>query len=448
MANPFQAAYQGGQNAYAISQRDKQERKDFRDQQAIANILDRYNNPDDPLSYNQTVNQILGSIRNPQQRQNAMAALQQQEQMNQERLARERKAKGLKVAGLSPELADLDPALLRSIYTQKSLDSILNPGVNKQVNGTGLLQGVDQQSSNDVSPQRSLYTEDQIAAVSTINPQLAGQMQKHNENVRNEIQKRKDQEYKRFIDDRTYHSKYSQEQEQEVNATEERLIKNKQARELAKNAYENEDLSFFSWDNIANMTGLENLRTARGAQLVLAAKDTLINNLGKVSARGQNLWLERRMASMFPQVGQNLEANQTMEAMLEGEDLLDSAYVNAFNKIAAEDEEKYGYVRKDASKRARKFQNSVSNDILKRTAYRTKVIAENEILNKGLSALKKEVGKEVPKGTPLTVGMAKLYKEKYGENYKKKAAKDGYTVPSYDDVKMYLMDYDEYLGTF
>jgi hypothetical protein len=144
MANPFQAAYQGGQNAFAISQRDKQERKDYRDQQAITNILDRYNNPDDPLSYNQTVNQILGSIRNPQQRQNAMAALQQQEQTRLGNQQIENLKQYYKSIGQDPNLAYAPESVQKQVTGPEPKDPIaidvqkkINADATKQIQNAG-----------------------------------------------------------------------------------------------------------------------------------------------------------------------------------------------------------------------------------------------------------------------------------------------------------------------
>lgn len=454
MTDPFftsKFAQQAGTTAYNVRQQAQKERLQQRDQSRIGSILQKYNDPSNPLSYNQAMNEILMSI-SPENQTSYMNALGAQEKQRQEQFQRSRTAAALQSQGLDPTLADLDPQVLKQIYQQKQLKEILGPS--ESLNTQQPIENVDYRTS--VSPEspditglrNQLIPDEKIAQVNAINPSLGAQLQKKNENIQNRIQRLEDQRYKRFTDERDYHTKFSQKQEEKVNDVEESLLKNKAARDLARNAFESEDLSFFSWDNIANKTGLENLRTAKGAQLTLAAKDSLLNNLSKVTSRGQNLWMEKRMSSMFPQVGQNLEANQTFDAMLEGEALLDEAYVNAFNKFKSEDEEKYGYVRKDVHDRARAFRKSVANKILKRTAYRTKVIEENALLNKGLSKLKADVGKHVVPGTILTVAMGSLYHDKYGENYKKVAKSHGYEVPNDEEIFDYLKDYDEYVGLF
>ena len=52
--------------------------------------------------------------------------------------------------------------------------------------------------------------------------------------------------------------------------------------------------------------------------------------------------------------------------------------------------------------------------------------------------MKKQVGKNVSKGTPLTLAMAKLYVEKFGkEDALKVAEKNGYRIPTMEEFSSY-----------
>lgn len=204
--------------------------------------------------------------------------------------------------------------------------------------------------------------------------------------------------------------------------------------DLARNAVETGNLGFFSLDNLANRTGLDVFRTAKGSQLITAGKENLLNNMGRVSARAQNIWFEQRLDSMFPQIGQSREANLTILEMLEGEEALDKAYVNEFDRQAENDEQKFGYVKKDIERRVRSELQPLEKRLFDRTSYRLKDIEERE---KGLTNLKKEVGKKVPKGTPLTLTMAKLYKDKFGNDALSAAKKNGYTIPTIEEFQFY-----------
>lgn len=71
------------------------------------------------------------------------------------------------------------------------------------------------------------------------------------------------------------------------------------------------DLSFWSPDNIAEMTGLEFLRTAKGGQFKTAAKTYFINDL-KTSGARPNQFLEKQFVDALAKIGRSEEANETV----------------------------------------------------------------------------------------------------------------------------------------
>lgn len=246
---------------------------------------------------------------------------------------------------------------------------------------------------------------------------------------------------KKANEERAYHTGFSKEQEQKANELREALPKKEFALDFARNAIETGDVSFFSPDKLADITGIDLFRTAKGAQLVTAGKENLLSNMSRASAKAQNLWFEQRLNSMFPKIGQDREANLTVQEMLEGELAMDKAYLDQFDKLADQDQKTYGFVKKDIAKRARDSVKPIEKEILKRTTYRMKELEEGE---KGLQTVKKEVGKNVVKGTPLTLSMAKLYKDKFGESALKVAEKNGYYIPTLEEFKIFQQTPQEF----
>lgn len=273
-----------------------------------------------------------------------------------------------------------------------------------------------------------------IAQASMFDPNLARSLQHAKDVALREQREGQKAERKEFEGERKYHTEFSKDAQKEADQLRTAIPKKEYALNFARNAIETGNLDFFSLDKLADITGSDLFRTAKGAQLVTAAKENLLSNMGRVSARAQNIWFEQRLNSMFPKIGQSDEANLTVQEMLEGEVEMDKAYLKAFDRISQEDNEKYGFERKDIKKRAQDSIKGEEKEILKRTSYRMKQLEENET---GLSKLKSEVGKNVIKGTPLTLAMAKLYKDKFGENALKIAEKNGYHIPTIEEFQTY-----------
>lgn len=271
---------------------------------------------------------------------------------------------------------------------------------------------------------------DQIATLSLLYPEL-GKV----------LQSQKKQKYKEFSVERDYHTGFSKEAEKLAENIRETSPKKETALNFSRNAVETGDLSYFSLDKLADITGVDLFRTAKGAELITAGKENLLSNMSRVSARAQNIWFEQRLNSMFPKIGQSREANLTTQEMLEGELAMDKGYLKEFDRLSSEDMKKYGYVKKDIAKRARKANEPLEKELFKRSSYRMKEIEEVE---KGIDTLKKEVGKNVVKGTPLTLAMAKLYKDKFGDNALAIAKKNGYYIPSLEEFKIFQLRPEEY----
>lgn len=307
----------------------------------------------------------------------------------------------------------------------------------------------NERGSENVVGLGSLYPQEKIYQAALVDPQIANQMQKHNDTILTEGRHREKQQLladqhraQEFDRERSYHTQFSKEAEKEVEGLRSSLPKKQMALQFARDAIESGELDYFSKDKLADATGIDLFRTSKGAQLVTAGKENLLSNMSRVSGKAQNMWFEQRLNSMFPKIGQSKEANLTTMEMLEGEEALDQAYLNAFDRLSEQDMKEHGYVKKDISKRARDQIKPIEKEIFQRTTYRMKEIEEQE---QGIQELKKKVGKNVPKGTPFTLAMAKLYTEKFGDKAIDVARKNGYSVPTLEEFKRYRTTHQEML---
>jgi hypothetical protein len=247
--------------------------------------------------------------------------------------------------------------------------------------------------------------------------------------------KRRETEHKRFTEERQYHTEGLKETEKNITGLRESLPKKKVALALARDAIESGEVGEFSLNNLAERTGLPEFKTAKGAQLITASKENLLSNMARTSARAQNQWFEQRLSSMFPQVGQSKEANETIQLMLEGEYQMDENYLNAFNDLSNRDQEKYGYIRKDIDQRAREMTDKINDKILEKTSFKTREVYERE---KGITWMLEHSQQKVAKGTPLTPQMAKILATKYDGDFKKAAEmakKLGYKIPTREEAE-------------
>lgn len=306
-------------------------------------------------------------------------------------------------------------------------------------------QGTPNQGGFDASQ----LSDQDILELTNIDPNMGRQAQ-HAKDValREKTSKQKfdfnkeKEERDKFEADRSYHTGFSKESDKQANSLRESLPKKEMSLNYARQAVESGDIGYFSPDKLADATGVDLFRTAKGAQLITAGKENLLSNMSRVSAKGQNQWFEQRLNSMFAKIGQSEEANLTVQEMLEGELAIDQAYLSAFDNLASQDQEKYGFEKKDIEKRARNFIKPYEKEVMNRSSYRMKQLEEKE---KGLNKMQAEVGKNVIKGTPLTMAMANLYVKKFGkEKALSVAEKNGYKIPTKEEFMIYTLQPQEY----
>jgi hypothetical protein len=314
-----------------------------------------------------------------------------------------------------------DPALQGVMYKERAKDTR-----NQQ-----LLEALGLSSSMESADMRSFepggLNNEKIALLGLVNPQIASLIQRQKEAEEKAKQSESKEQRRQFESERDYNTSLTKNIREEISGLQKALPKKESALNLAKEALETGDLGFFTRDKLADLTGIGAFRSAKGAQLITAGKENLLGNISRVTAKAANQWFEQRLNSMFPQIGQSREANETILEMLKGELAMDQAYLKEYEKQAAEDRAKYGYLREDIESRIRKAVEPQEKKILDRTSYRLRQIYEGE---QGPEFLRKNAEKKVPRGTPLTVEMAQLLLDKYGDRAEAEAKKLGYTIPS------------------
>lgn len=100
-----------------------------------------------------------------------------------------------------------------------------------------------------------------------------------------------------------------------------------------KDAILNRDLSFWSYDNLAEMTGLEGLRSPEGALFKTAGKEYFLGSIQRAGAR-PNQWIEQQISDMLQKIGRSTAANLTVSRALENELDIDQKRVDLTNEIS------------------------------------------------------------------------------------------------------------------
>jgi hypothetical protein len=257
---------------------------------------------------------------------------------------------------------------------------------------------------------------------------------------RNRAQKAEKFQQDVFQKDRDWNTKVSEDFRKYITGIKRSLPATEAALNLSRNSIESGELGPWSANNLAAILGRPELLTASGAALNLAAKENLLGNLARGSGRAHNTWLEQVAIGAFPRAGQSLAANLTVQEGIEADLALRKAQSDAYDLISEQDMKKQGYEGADIEKRVNAAVQPMEDEILKRTAYRTRSIYEGE---KGPKELAKMINKKPPSGTPLTRGMFQVFFNKTDKNLDlrarssqaiKKAKQLGYII--YPDAKV------------
>ncbi len=193
----------------------------------------------------------------------------------------------------------------------------------------------------------------------------------------------------------------------------EQIPQKRTALNLMKDAVANRNLSFFSPDNLAELTGIEGLRSPEGAIFKTAGKEYFLGNIARAGAR-PNQWIEQQISDMMAKIGRSPEANFSVFRALENELDLDEERIRLTAEISDRltkegdlSQGKLGSIlNKELSQYAEKKQDILFNDLRA-----IKAIAEKE----------PQRFRKVEKGTKVSDFIAQALLQQFNNDPKKAA---------------------------
>ena len=301
------------------------------------------------------------------------------------------------------------------------------PGVDQQQQG-----GFQQQQSNGQPPQQSLagLSDNQLVAmqgsgISQVKSLADGEM------------KRREMDRRNFREDRSFAYSKNKKFFEQLETDADSIADQREALENITGAIKEGNTSFFSQDNFANFLGKygEGLRTAKGAQLINAQKEFLLSNIGRAGAR-PNIWIEQQISGALTKLGRSNEANLTVASALKARLERGEAKQEISRNLENFYIERDGTIPSNFTNIVREQMKPVEENIQKKLSYKLRKLHEKENSGK----LEELSMKKVPQGTPLTLEMANILKNKYGDKDKlrENAKKLGYSIPTSDEYRSYL----------
>lgn len=126
------------------------------------------------------------------------------------------------------------------------------------------------------------------------------------------------------------------------------------AHQAMQDAISSGELGFFTLNNLAEITGIEGLRSPKGAAFKTASKEFFLGNLSRVGSRGLNQMMEKVVQDMGPKIGRKTEANLAINEILNAENDVINKEIELTNKISRDYRSKYGKYPEDLSERVLK----------------------------------------------------------------------------------------------
>jgi hypothetical protein len=272
-------------------------------------------------------------------------------------------------------------------------------------------------------------SDDELAKIAVQNPQLAQILEKRKESQIQRNQRQEDIQRRKFEADRAFESKRSEpilKKNDEIRAS---LPVRNTAREVMKKAIQSGKVGSLK-DYLADVTGIEPLRSNEGSVFKTASKEYFLRNLARAGAR-PNQWIEQQIADAQAKFGRNMSSNLNTIALMEFEDDIDAKRSELIDDIASSMQSEQGYVSGDVSKIADTMMKPYVEQRQSDLAYEMRKNQEQED-PKLITDLSK-----VTLGTPLTVEKAQYLLEEFGDDAMSVAKKLGYSLPNESTLGKY-----------
>lgn len=388
------------------------------DESSIESILSQAMNSNDPAILQNSIGKILSQVSPERQGtaiqylQNTMSTLQKkQEQVNRNQAAQQ--------VGINPNLPD---ALQKIQYENQLLDNRAQGIMGSSASETGMQdQNIfpigQHQVQQSIDRGLRAASDDQLVQLTGVKgySEPAKQELKRRQEERNITEKKEDRRSR-------FGEKLAEKVLVRADEIAEMLPQKQSALNLMNKAITDKDLSFFSRDNLAEITGIEGFRSPEGSIFKTAAKEYFLGNLVRAGAR-PNQWIEQQISDMLTKIGRSTEANLSVSRALQNELDIDKERVRLTHEIADELDKSGGDYRKlgsmvntRLSKYAEDKQRELFNDLRA-----IKSIAEKTYQKLG----------KVEKGSQISQVVAQALLRQTNNDPKKaaeEARKLGYTV--------------------
>lgn len=275
-----------------------------------------------------------------------------------EGIKRDRIKKNLMTMGLSPGIADLDPRIaaqvVRQEMAQKGMKDLLGlleeqpPAVTEEqppaiTEGEGVppTEGVEPVPKE--VPKGLGRLSDEKLVIYAGQGGNVGEIAKAELLRRSQIQKGEERKEERKGE---RHARISEKVLIKADEQAAEIPQKTAALESMELAVKERNMGFFSRDNLAEITGVEGLRSPEGALFLTASKEYFLGSLKRAGAR-PNQWIERQIQKMLPKVGRTTEANLSVVEALRADLAVENKRLELTEQLANESEEKYGYVHRN-----------------------------------------------------------------------------------------------------
>lgn len=161
-----------------------------------------------------------------------------------------------------------------------------------------------------------------------------------------------------------------------------------------EDAVVNGDLSFWSPDNWANITGIEALRTAKGAQFLSSAKNYFIDDL-KASGARPNMFIEKQLVDALAKIGRSEEANLAVLESFKFKNDLQKNWLETVRGLEKHYDETLGYLPGNISRVAEEMNKPFVIERQKKYESRLKEIAIQEKMKANKSPKSKKESKSM-----------------------------------------------------
>jgi hypothetical protein len=263
-------------------------------------------------------------------------------------------------------------------------------------------------SQSQISSMASRYTPDQIARITLKNPSFGNLLLKEKEaqqreDIANRKLQQRDSEFnqKQNLEERKFAFQTNQDYQKSVSKNRESLKQQQDSFNALQYANATGDLGFWSKDNLANLTGIDGLRSKEGAIFQNAAKNYFLGDIGNIPGRSNQL-LQRTLLDSYAKIGTSQEARDSVLQIYQGKINKLQRYLNTYDAIVQEETERYGYIQPNIEARVNQRLENVYKEEDQATIQRIKNIKKGLGFYYSRDFSNPENYLNAPKGTPLT----------------------------------------------